>query len=355
MADINNVDEVKRIDKRSLYSSLELFPNQIEQAWDEVNEIIFNDDFKDVSNIVISGMGGSALGGRIIDSLISERLRVPIILSTDQSLPAFVNRNTLVMLSSYSGNTEETLESAKQAVSKHAKIIGITTGGKLKELLDSEHLPLYEFLPLANPSGQPRMGLGYSVAAILGILSKLNFIHLTGQEMKDAINIVRKLVKEYSRDVSDNNNLSKRIALMLKRKIPVLISSEHLFGVTHAFKNQLNENAKTFSLIFDIPEANHHLMEGLRNPAEIKELLHFIFFESDSYSEFVKKRYLITKEVVEKNEISVSTYKTFSKSKIEQIFEVLTLGIFVSYYEAIIYGIDPMPIPWVDYFKEKIK
>jgi glucose/mannose-6-phosphate isomerase len=354
MANINSLEEIKRIDKEDIYASIDAFPRQIEQAWKEINKIELPDSFKEVSNIVVCGMGGSALGGRIIDSLLTEKVRVPIEIFTEAKLPFYVNEHTLVVLSSYSGNTEETLQSANEALNKKAKIFGIASGGKLAEFLNKHKLPSYIYDPVANTSKQPRMGLGYPIIGLLGILAKYYFIHITDQEIKDSIILIRKNISEMGTENLCPTNEAILLANHLHWKMPVIIASEHLVGAAHTFKNQLNENAKTFVSLFDLPEANHHLMEGLKNPAEGVKNLYFLFLESDLYSEFIKKRYPVTLDVVEKNGIEVGVYKLTSKTKLEQIFELITLGLLVSFYLAILYDVNPTPIPWVDYFKKKL-
>jgi glucose/mannose-6-phosphate isomerase len=355
MANIDLPEQIEKIDKDNIYSSIRSFPDQIEQAWKEVNRIEIPDSYQKVANIVICGMGGSALGGRIVDSLLSDKVRVPIEVFTEAKLPFYVNENTLVILSSYSGNTEETLVSANEAIARGAKIFGATSGGKLSEFLRRNNLPGYIYNPLSNPSNQPRMGLGYPIVSLLALLSKYHFVHITEAEIKASILVARNMIQEMRSENLNSDNEAKLIANNLHWKMPVIIASEHLVGSSHTFKNQLNENAKTFALLFDLPEANHHLMEGLKNPAEGIKKLYFLFIESDLYSEFVKKRFPITREVVEKNGIETGIYKLLTKTKLEQIFELITLGLLVSFYLAILYDTNPTPIPWVDYFKEKLK
>ncbi len=297
-------------------------------------------------------MGGSALGGRIVHYLEFRNLRAPIEIVTNYHLPNYVNQDSLVILSSYSGNTEETIASAVSALDKKAKIIGIATGGKLAEVLYGK--TLYIIDPKNNPSGQPRMGLGYSIASILGILSKLRFVNTTHDDIQNAINATEKFVKEYGVRVHTNENHAKKLAEKLSRKVPVLISSEHLIGSAHAFKNQLNENSKTFSMHFEISELNHHLMEGLKYPGNAKQLIHFLFLDSKNYYNRILKRYPITQDVIKQNGFDYDVYKTTSKEKIEEVFEILVLGSYISFYMALLHGIDPSPIPWVDYFKKKM-
>jgi glucose/mannose-6-phosphate isomerase len=148
--------------------------------------------------------------------------------------------------------------------------------------------------------------------------------------------------------------VAKRLATLLLNKLIILVASEHLVGAAHAFKNQLNENSKTFSALFDLPELNHHLLEALANPKGAKPFLQFLFLNSSLYSPDIGKRYPVAMEVVEKNNVAANSFECFSQSKLEQIFELLTLGEYVSFYLAMLYGLDPTPIVWVDYFKKKL-
>ncbi len=354
MTNLDSIEEIRKIDKGNILDSITALPDQMAQVWQEIGQAKVPESCRVSKNVIVSGMGGSALGGRIVDSLMVDRSRTPIEVFTEFRLPNYVNHDTFVILSSYSGNTEETLTAGREALNRGASLFCITTGGKLKEFMEENKLDGYIINPIHNPSNQPRMGLGYSVIAVLAALAKCEFINLLDTEVHEAIETARKFSDDFNPNVATSKNLAKIFAGKLKNKIPVLVASEHLVGVTHAFKNQLNENSKTFSLLFDIPELNHHLLEGLTNPAEAKKFLHFIFFESELYSKEVKLRYPITKEVVEKQEVASDIYKLNSNKKLNQIFEELTFGSFVNLYLALLYEIDPSPIPWVDYFKEKL-
>ena len=354
MANFDSVNQIIKIDKGNILGSILKLPSQIDQAWREVKTLEIPEEYRGAKNIVVSGMGGSALGGRIVDSLIADRVRAPLEVFTEFKLPYYVNKDTLAIFSSYSGETEETISAAKQAIEKGAKTVAICTGGKLEELFRQRKLPVYLINPIENPSKQPRMGVGYSISSTLAILNKLEFIAIDDTEIFSIIRVLGESISDFGVESPENKNLAKKLALKLKGKIPVLVASEHLLGSTHAFKNQLNENAKTFANLFDIPELNHHLLEGLRNPHKAKELLHFVLLESELYSAEIQKRYPITRDVIEQNGVETSIYKVRSEKKLDQIFEILVLGSFVSLYLAVLYDLDPSPIPWVDYFKSKL-
>lgn len=355
MVSLDSIDGIKKIDKSHVLESIIKLPDQIDQTWKEIKKSKFSNECSLAKNVVIAGMGGSALGGRIVDSLIQDRSRVPIEVFTEYHLPNYVNNDSLVILSSYSGDTEETLSDANEALKRKAKIFAITTNGKLEKIIKENDLDAYIFKPKANPSGQPRMALGYSITAILTILSICQYIHLSDEEINKVIENLKQLISQFGVSNPSEKNLAKTMATKIKDKIPLLVASEHLVGSAHEFKNQLNETAKNFSVLFDLPELNHHLMEGLKNPAEAKEYLSFIFFESSLYSPRVVKRYPLTQEVVTKNEVNYLKYRLSGNRKIDQVFELIVFGLFTSFYLAMLYEIDPSKIPWVDYFKARLK
>lgn len=354
MYSLDSKKEIEKLDKGKVRRSIELLPEQVSQAWEEINKLDVPQSCLIAKNVVVVGMGGSGLGQRVVDSFAAGTIRVPIELFTEYNLPNYVNQNSLVILSSYSGNTEETISAAEDAIKRNASVFIIATGGKLAEIAKKGKLHAYIFNPKANPADQPRLALGYSITSILAVLAKCNYLTVSNKEVTEALVSMRKFTKEYGLKNPEKDNLAKLMAKRLKGKIPILVASEHLTGTVHAFKNQLNETSKNFAALFDIPELNHHLMEGLRNPAMAKAYLHFVFFESRLYASRVQKRYSITEDVVEKNGVEHDNYVLRSSSRLEQVFEILVFGSWVSFYLAMLYDIDPQVVPWVDYFKEKM-
>jgi len=354
MLNLDNQENIEKFDKGRILSSIRMLPEQIEQAWEEIKTLPTSENYRSSKNVLICGMGGSALGGRIVDSLLNESVTLPIEISTDYAIPKYVNKNSLVIITSYSGNTEETISALKTAIVRNANIFIICTGGKMAEMLKSKKLNGYIYEPKANPSAQPRMALGYSIVSTIAIMSKYGFLKINDNDIYSLATTIRKFTREFDIDSEEKNNIAKSYSQKIKNKIPVLITSEHLNGVAHAFKNQLNENSKTFSVLFDLPELNHHLLEGLLFPKNIRELLHFIFIKSESFDARTIRRYKITQEVITKNGFNYEEYNFHSKNKLDQIFEFLTLSSFISLYLAYLNGADPSEIPWVDYFKKRL-
>jgi glucose/mannose-6-phosphate isomerase len=335
-------------------ATIQKYPQQLKQSWEDVRSIDVPNSYKNVKNIVFCGMGGSALGARMIDSLCFGQLSIPLEVFNEYHLPRYVNDDTLVVISSYSGTTEETLSDLHdKALAKGAKVFGITTGGSLATELQEKKIPSYIFEPINNPSGQPRMGIGYSAGAFLALLSMLGLIDLKEDDIYSAISAMQEASKHYASE-TDVENTAYNLSQKLVGKMPILVSSEHLVGTIHTIKNQFNESAKTFASSFDLPELNHHLLEGLDHPKTNKDNLHFVFFNSHLYTDRIQKRYPITQEVLTKNGIEHTSFAPTSTNKLTQVFESLVFGSFVVYYLTKSYEIDPLAIPWVDYFKKAL-
>ncbi len=330
---------MNNLDPKDVEGSTGLLGKQCRQIWEQSKEINFPDDFKNCQNIVISGMGGSAYGGYVINALFKDGLKVPLVSNNDYHLPAFADERTLVILSSYSGTTEEVLSAGEEAKQKGCKIVGISSGKGLGDIS-------LQFDPKFNPSGQPRLGTGYMVLGTIGLLNRLGVISVSDGEVNQAIE-----------ELEENQENIKTKATELSKKIqgfiPVLISAEFLSGNSHILRNQFNETAKSFSAFSLLPELNHHLMEGLKNP-EDKKLI-FLFLSSSLYSDKLKKRVELTKEVVSKNGISFEEYMSSGSSKLSQMLNTLSFGGYVTLYLAFLYKQDPSLIPWVDYFKQQLE
>ncbi len=356
MVDLDDKDAVLKIQGGdTVLKSVDGLPDQLLQSFKESQELNFSDEFKQVKNIVVSGMGGSRFTPLIIKELFKKTLKVPYIINDDYNLPGFVNSDSLVILSSYSGTTEEVLTNGKAALAKGAKLTGVTEGGELASFLQENNFTAYVFNPIHNPSKQPRIGLGYMVGGHLGILTKLGFVDIDKQTVENSLINLSSLLKNFTIDLPKNQNLAKQFAQKLFQRYPYYVVSEFLVGVGNAIANQTNETAKSISSFRVIPELNHHLMEGLKFPDRFHDIATFVFFYSQLYSESIKKRFQITKEVVEQNKVETLWYELKGKSEMEQVFELMGFGSYLSMYLSVLYGQDPTAIPFVDYFKKKLK
>ncbi len=347
-------EDIQALDKQNVYGSVLALADQIADAWDQVQQLDVKVDASKVRNIVVAAMGGSALGPDVIKRAFKDSLHVPLEVVNDYSLPGYVDEHSLVILSSYSGTTEETLAAAEEAQQKGAQIMIITTGGGLAKLMDEKGYSGYKIVATHNPSNQPRMAIGYSVFGIVALLTKAGLLKLEESEVNAVIAAVRRLTEELKIEASQENNAAKQMAFHMLQRVPVLVAAEHLEGAVHVFQNQLNENAKTYAEYRVVPELNHHLMEGLRFPEDLDTNLFFVLFNSNLYHHRTKKRITITQTVIENAGIDTIDMELENSSRLEQVFEVITFGAFTNFYLAMLEGIDPAPIETVDFFKAEM-
>lgn len=343
MIDLSNLEEIKKLDPKNVYESTEMLASQCEQIWNDFKSLQFSEELKTTKNIIICGMGGSAYGGHVVISLFKKELKIPVYVNNDYNLPAFADKDSLIILTSYSGSTEETLSCLEESIQKNCKIIGLTSGGKLSEALKNKNVFVFE--SKFNPSNQPRLGTGYIVLGTVAILNRLGFLNIQENDIKNAIDNLKnnkEKIKEKAKEISKE----------LQDFIPVIFAAEFLEGNSHIIRNQFNETAKSFSSFHVLPELNHHLMEGLQNPKNGK--LKILFINSNLYSDKIRKRITLTKEVVSKNGVPYLEFEAIGETKISQALNILSFGGYLTLYLSLLYGLDPSLIPWVDYFKANL-
>jgi glucose/mannose-6-phosphate isomerase len=349
---LDSREKIKELDKSNLLASVEALPDQILDAIVQTKDIAVPDTYKTIKNVVVSGMGGSVLGAYVIKALFKESLSVPFEIVSHYQLPAYVGADTLLLLSSYSGTTEETLATAKEAQARGTKVMVITSGGPLAELATTNNWPLYLIKATYNPCNQPRLAIGYAIAGQLALFAKAGVITDQSQILTQTAQALKKMIPGLTPEAE--NNPAKLLAFAAFDKNIIFVASEHLVGAAHVMNNQVNENAKTLTAEWHLPEFNHHFLEALSFPKLAKENALFILFNSALYHERVQKRVLITKELIEQKGYEVQLMQASAPTKLEQVFEIIQLGEFVAAYLPILYGINPSGIPNVDWFKAEM-
>ena len=354
---LDDLKKIKKIDQSNVLGSIELLYAQIRQVLDEARLIKVPREYSKATNIVITGMGGSNLGGRIIQSVFSAEITVPITIVADYNLPASVNKNTLVIACSYSGNTEETLSAYQEARKKGAKIMAVTAssqGNKLEKLILANNNPGYIFKPQHNPSGQPRLGLGYAIFGIMVLLAKAGFMTINVKEIEKTITKLELWDHELRPSEPTADNQAKKMALEVFGRQLVLVGPEFLAGNLHALRNQFCENSKTFNSYLLLPDLNHYAMEGLSFPKINPKNLIFVFFDTLLAPKNIQRRSLLTKEVIKQNNIGITSHILSGKTKLEQSLQLLQLGSWISFYLGILNNVNPVAIPFVDWFKKQL-
>ncbi|NCO12266.1 MAG: hypothetical protein COZ34_00110 [Candidatus Pacebacteria bacterium CG_4_10_14_3_um_filter_34_15] len=351
---LDSREEIAKLDIENMMGSIEELGNQINHSWQDTKLIEFTAR-AEIKNVVVSGMGGSGLGADVIKHLFKDELKVPLDFVHDYTLPGFVNENTLVLLSSYSGTTEEVVACAEQAKQKNAQIMVIAAGGTLEEIANENHYAFYKIDPKFNPSNQPRMAIGYTVFGMIGLLARAGIISITDEQIEAVVKTIQRQIEDCKVEVMGEENPAKALAFMLLDRKPIFVVSDFLEGAAHVSTNQHNENAKVFADYKIVPEMDHHLLEGLRYPLSNISTHIFIFIKSMLYHPKNIIRMQLTQKIVDDNEIDTLAIPMKAQTKIEQVFEMLIMFGFTGFYLAMLEGINPSPIPFVESFKIDLK
>ncbi|MBI2266643.1 MAG: bifunctional phosphoglucose/phosphomannose isomerase [Armatimonadetes bacterium] len=338
------------LDSKDMAGTISEFPSQFSQSW----EMTRNLDIPPFApqNVLILGMGGSAIGGDILRSLVADELSVPLVVHRGYHAPAFVSEKTLVLAVSYSGNTEETLAACEEARKKGARIITYSSGGTLKERASATgntHVTLRSGL-------MPRAAIGYTFLPLLVTLSKLKVI----PDFASQIEETRELLKQMSRELRDTNpmekNPAKQLAEMLYIHIPVIYASHgFLETVALRWKQQIHENGKCMASCNVLPELNHNEIVGWSGANKGLEK-HFgvVILREPGESARIRKRVEFTAEAVSARASFVKEVWARGESRLARMFSLLYFGDFVSLYLAFLWGEDPTPIPVIDRLKQEL-
>ncbi len=346
----DNID-FKEFDKSNMYEILKDFPNQIRQAiqlGEDANIEGFDSD--NISNIIICGMGGSAIGGDLIRSYTYYLSDIPVFVNRNYTLPGFAGENSLVIISSYSGGTEETLSAYKEAIERGCRIICISSGGEVeKKSIENDNF----FIKI--PGGlQPRCALGFSFFVSYITLCRLGFFSYDKNEFLKIISNIETKSKIYSDFTSINNN-ALDIAGYLQHKLPVIYSSSDVLDTVNLrWRCQLNENAKQLAFGNFYPEMNHNELVGWEQNEHILNKIVVVYLQDKSDIDRIMLRMSITEEIFEKHADSLIVLDGEGDTKLERIFDLIYLGDWVSYHLAILQKIDPTPVNVIGYLKDKL-
>jgi glucose/mannose-6-phosphate isomerase len=332
---------------------LEGFPRQLDDAAQIGGKAAFLRGMgRDFDKIVFAGIGGSAIGADLIRSYAADECVVPIIVNRDYTLPAFVNRKTLLFVSSYSGNTEETLSAYVDGRDKKATIVAVTTNGELIKRAQKDSVPC-----IVVPQGYPpRSALGYMSIPVLVFLSKMGFISDKEKDIKEASGLLTKMRDTMlSVDVSDDKNIAKRIAKDLVGKYAIIYgASQRTDCVAARWRGQIAENSKTLSSSHLFPEMNHNEVAGWMNPKNLlKDIVALILRDRQDHPR-VAKRMDITMSIIKKEGVRVLEVPSMGQSLLARLFSLIYIGDFVSLYLAVLNGVDPTPVDNITYLKEEL-
>ena len=299
--------------------------------------------------VVLVGMGGSAAGAELIAGCAAERLDVPIVVHRGYGLPPTANGSTLVVASSYSGDTAEVLSAAEAALARGVPMVALTAGGRLEALAAARGLPRVKL-----PDGlMPRMALGYLFFPSLRVLGDAGLAVASDAEIAEAVDVVTALAAELGTARPTAQNEAKRLALAIGGHLPAFYGGPSTGGVAYRWKTEVEENAKRFAIAGAIPEMNHNEIEAWRAPAAAA--MHAVFLRDRDELPEVARRFAVMRDLIAAAGGGVSECATRGAGRAARLLGLAYLGAWTSYYLAVGAGTDPWPVPVLDEMKRRLR
>ena len=332
--------ETNPYDPQDMNAAIEALGANLESGWQlglqsAIPEVGF------LRQIVICGMGGSAIGGDFTAAYLTNQMLVPVVAHRNYGLPGWARGpETLVICSSHSGNTEETLSSFNEALQRGCSLMSICTGGKLAELSKENGKNYWIF----DHVGQPRTAIGWTVGLLLALFFRLGLIEDQAAVVEEAAAVLADGITKLGKESPVSHNPAKRLAGQLLERNIVIYGAGEMEVIARRWKSEINELAKAWAAFEGIPEMNHNALAGLRHPESLYERTSAIFLRCDYDHERNRKRIELSQQFFLQAGVGVDSVKARGEGKLAQMFSLLQFGDYVSYYLALAYGEDPTPI-----------
>jgi len=348
--DLDRPETYAPADPAGMLAHLEALPRQLEEAWALSQALAAPERYRTAQSIVVAGMGGSAIGADLVAGLCADSLRVPLVVWRDYDLPAWVGPRTLVIASSYSGGTEETLSAVERALAVGAPVVGISTGGSLVARLAEADQPVLHF----DYPAQPRAALGYALVLLLGLLARLGYLPDQAAAVRPAVAAADEAAARLGPAAPAATNGAKQLASVLHGRVAVVYGGGFLAAVARRWKGQLNENAKHWAFFEQLPELDHNAVMGYQFPAEAASEVVVVLLESALLPSRLRLRYTVTAELLARQDIPYHTVEAWGDDPLAQLVAAVSYGDWTSYYLALLNGVDPTGIAAIDYLKARL-
>lgn len=347
---LDDLNRFKELDPGNMLAEINGLPDQLQAAWDHGQHQPLS-DITGVKNIVIAGMGGSAIGGDLLAAYVSELSSVPLMVWRDYDLPAFVmGPETLVITSSHSGDTEEVLSALDRGLESGAQLIAVTTGGELKSRASEHGIPVWIF----EHAGQPRAAVGYSFGLLLSAITRLGLIPDPTAEVIDAVAAMRRQQGRLRPEIPTCENPAKLIAGQLLGRCPTIIGAGLLAPVARRWRTQIAELAKAVAQFEAIPEANHNMLAGVVNPESLFASIMVVFLRSSLEHPRNLLRVEKTNEIFMVEGFGTSIIEALGDTRLAHQWTSLHFGDYCAFYLAMAYGTNPTPVTALEDFKQRL-
>lgn len=345
-----NLDDTSRIetlDSVNMLAEIDGLPDQLEKAW-RLGFEQYLPHMSGITQVLVAGMGGSAIGADLLAAYVEPLSTVPLIVQRDYTLPAWAKgKHTLVIASSHSGNTEETLSVFEQSQKAGCQLLVITTGGTLASLAAEAGIPVWKF----EHHAQPRAAVGFSFGLLLALFVRLGFVLPQDSEIADALTAMREQQATLHAAVPAVKNPAKRQAGQMMGRSVVVLGSGLLAPVARRWKGQISELAKAWGQFEALPEADHNTLAGIENPDAMLTNTLVIFLRTGSDHPRNQLRSELTQRSFMVAGLGTDFYVAKGVTRLAQLWTTLHFGDYTAYYLAIAYGEDPTPIPAISGLK----
>jgi glucose/mannose-6-phosphate isomerase len=349
--ELDNVHGILRMDSDNMLERVGELPEQCLAAWQQAQGLNLPSSYGSVDHLVIVGMGGSAIGGALLEGLLASECEVPITVIRGYSLPAFARGSgILVTACSYSGNTEETLSCFRQALERSTRAIAITTGGRLARVAREASVPVVQF---AHES-QPRAALGYSFTLLLGMVHRLGLIDDYTNAVAEAVDVMESWQEEIELRVPTVENAAKGLAAQIAGRLPVVYGAGFLAAAANRWKTQFNENAKHWAFFEALPELNHNAVVGFSLPQVVRDNGLVLMLRSGLDSQRIQERWDVTRELLNREGVVAEEVHGRGESALAQMLSLIHFGDYVSFYLAVLNDVDPTPVRTISFLKQRL-
>lgn len=338
------------LDSQDMFSQIDGLPDQLQTAWDLGQELPLP-DWKDIQRVLIAGMGGSAIGADLLAAYLAPTCAVPVVVHRNYGLPAWAKgSNTLVIASSHSGNTEESLSAYQSAVENNCRMLAVTTGGALAAAAKEIGGVVWKF----EHKGQPRAAVGYSFGLLLAALNRLGLASHPAEQVHSTVQAMRAQQEGFRAEVKAVNNMAKRMAGQLMGRWVVVLGADILEPVARRWKGQISEIAKAWGQFEALPESNHNTLAGLENPVELLARTIVLFLRAPSYHPRNLLRANLTKKIFMLEGLNTDFIDAQGESPLQHLWTTLHFGDYIAFYLAMAYGVDPTPVAAIEAFKKEL-